>query len=51
MLKFWRLSVSLVAFQAFDTLVYRDPVTMEMEPALATSWTQPNDTTIDFTLR
>jgi peptide/nickel transport system substrate-binding protein len=41
----------VVAFQAFDTLVYRDPATMEMKPALATSWTQPDETTIDFTLR
>jgi peptide/nickel transport system substrate-binding protein len=41
----------VVAFQAFDTLVYRDPVTMEMKPALATSWKQVDPTTIDFTLR
>lgn len=41
----------VVAFQAFDCLVYRDPTTMEMKPALATSWTQVDDTTIDFTLR
>src|SRR6202140_4620345 len=40
-----------VAFQAFDCLVYRDPVTMEMKPALATSWEQVDPTTIDFTLR
>jgi peptide/nickel transport system substrate-binding protein len=41
----------VVAFQAFDCLVYRDPGTMEMKPALATSWKQVDDTTIDFTLR
>src|ERR1700730_11583059 len=41
----------VVAFQAFDNLVYRDPVSMEMKPALATSWTQVDPTTIDFTLR
>src|SRR5258705_3872362 len=41
----------VVAFQAFDCLVYRDPVTMEMKPALATSWKQVDDTTIVFTLR
>jgi peptide/nickel transport system substrate-binding protein len=41
----------VVAFQAFDCLVYRDPKTMEMKPALATSWKQVDDTTIDFTLR
>jgi peptide/nickel transport system substrate-binding protein len=41
----------VVAFQAFDCLVYRDPSTMEMKPALATSWKQVDDTTIEFTLR
>jgi peptide/nickel transport system substrate-binding protein len=41
----------VVAFQAFDCLVYRDPVTMDIKPALATSWKQLDDTTIDFTLR
>src|SRR5258708_13525461 len=40
-----------VAFQAFDCLVYRDPVTMDIKPALATSWKQLDDTTIHFTLR
>src|SRR5258708_3869163 len=41
----------VVAFQAFDCLVYRDPQTMEIKPALATSWKQVDATTIDFTLR
>jgi peptide/nickel transport system substrate-binding protein len=41
----------VVAFHAFDCLIYRDPETMEMKPALATSWKQVDDTTIDFTLR
>ncbi|MDB5637201.1 MAG: hypothetical protein JWP51_2109 [Bradyrhizobium sp.] len=41
----------VVAFQAFDCLVYRDPVSMEIKPALATSWKQVDATTIDFTLR
>jgi peptide/nickel transport system substrate-binding protein len=41
----------VVAFQAFDCLVYRDPVTMDIKPALASSWKQVDDTTIDFTLR
>src|ERR1700676_2014961 len=41
----------VVAFHAFDCLVYRDPVTMEIKPALATSWKQVDATTIDFTLR
>ena len=37
----------VVAFQAFDCLVYRDPTTLEMKPALATSWKQVDDTTIE----
>jgi len=41
----------VVAFQAFDCLVYRDPQTMKIQPALATSWKQVDATTIDFTLR
>jgi peptide/nickel transport system substrate-binding protein len=41
----------VVAFQAFDCLVYRDPLTMEIKPALATAWKQVDPTTIDFTLR
>ena len=41
----------VLAFQAFDCLVYRDPATMEIKPALATSWKQVDATTIDFTLR
>jgi peptide/nickel transport system substrate-binding protein len=41
----------VVAFQAFDCLVYRDPSTNEIRPALATSWKLVDPTTIDFTLR
>src|SRR5712691_9736043 len=41
----------VVAFEAFDCLVYRDPTTMEMKPALATSWKQVDTTTLEFTLR
>src|SRR3954451_4154659 len=41
----------VVAFHAFDCLVHRDPVTMEIGPALATAWKQVDPTTIDFTLR
>jgi peptide/nickel transport system substrate-binding protein len=41
----------VVAFQAFDCLAYRDPTTMEMKPALATSWKQVDPTTLEFTLR
>ncbi len=41
----------VVAFQAFDCLIYRDPETLEMKPALATSWRQVDETTLEFTLR
>lgn len=41
----------VVAFHAFDCLVDRDPVSMEIRPALATSWKQVDPTTIEFTLR
>ena len=41
----------VVAFQAFDCLVYRDPETLEIKPALATSWKQVDETTLEFTLR
>jgi peptide/nickel transport system substrate-binding protein len=41
----------VLAFQAFDGLVYRDPESLAIKPALATSWKQVDDTTIDFTLR
>ncbi len=41
----------VVAFQAFDCLIYRDPETLEMKPALATAWKQVDETTLEFTLR
>jgi peptide/nickel transport system substrate-binding protein len=41
----------VVAFHAFDCLVYRDPVSMEIRPALAMAWEQVDPTTMDFTLR
>jgi peptide/nickel transport system substrate-binding protein len=41
----------VVAFQAFDCLIYRDPVSMEFKPALATEWKQVDPSTIEFTLR
>ncbi len=41
----------IVAVEAWDTLVYRDPHTFKIVPLLATSWTMPDSTTIDFTLR
>ncbi len=41
----------VMAHQAWDTLVYRDPDTFAIKPLLATAWTQVDDKTIDFTLR
>ncbi len=41
----------ILAFHAWDGLVYRDPDTLQIKPALAESWTQVDDTTIEFTLR
>ncbi len=41
----------VVAYQAWDTLVYRDPETFQIKPLLATSWKQVDDTTLDFELR
>lgn len=41
----------IVSHQVWDGLVYRDPDTFQIKPALATSWKQVDDTTIDFTLR
>jgi peptide/nickel transport system substrate-binding protein len=41
----------IVAFHAWDCLVYRDPDTLQIRPALATSWKWLDDTTLEFTLR
>ena len=41
----------VVAHEAWDTLVYRDPETFQIKPLLATSWKQTDDTTYEFTLR
>lgn len=41
----------VVAHQAFDGLVYRDPETFVVKPLLATSWKYVDPTTIEFTLR
>lgn len=35
----------------WDTLIYRDPISGEYKPGLATSWTWVDPTTIDFELR
>ena len=41
----------ILAHHVWDTLIYRDPETLQLKPLLATSWRYANDTTIEFTLR
>jgi peptide/nickel transport system substrate-binding protein len=41
----------VLAHQAWDTLMDRDPDTFVLKPLLATSWRYVDDTTIEFTLR
>lgn len=41
----------VIAHQAWDTLIYRDPETFQLKPLLATSWRYADDTTIEFVLR
>jgi len=41
----------VVAHQAWDTLIYRDPETFQLKPLLAASWRYADDTTIEFELR
>lgn len=41
----------IVAHEVWDTLVYRDPHTFKIVPALATEWKWQDTKTLDFTLR
>ncbi len=41
----------VLAHQAWDTLLYRDPDTFALKPLLATAWRQVDDTTLEFELR
>ncbi len=41
----------VVAHQAWDCLVYRDPDTFQIKPLLATSWRYIDPTTLEFDLR
>jgi peptide/nickel transport system substrate-binding protein len=41
----------IVAHQAFDTLLYRDPETLRLKPLLAQSWKWADDQTLEFELR
>jgi len=41
----------ILAHQAWDMLVHRDPATFEIKPALATDWKFAEDNTLDLTIR
>jgi peptide/nickel transport system substrate-binding protein len=41
----------VVAHQAFDGLIYRDPETFQLKPLLATGWRFIDDKTVEFDLR
>ena len=41
----------IMSHTAWDMLVYRDPVSFEIKPLLATEWKFIDGTTLDFTLR
>src|SRR5579864_1855231 len=41
----------IIAHQAWDGLVYRDPGSFEIKPLLATEWKFVDPVTLDFTLR
>lgn len=43
--------IATTMHHVFDTLVYRNPETMEYEPLLATAWTWVDDRTLEFQLR
>jgi peptide/nickel transport system substrate-binding protein len=41
----------IIAANVWDTLLYRDPVTLEYKGQLAKSWKQVDDKTLEFELR
>src|SRR4029078_9307123 len=41
----------ILAHQAWDMLVHRDPATCEIKPALATDWKFAEDNSLDLTIR
>ena len=41
----------ILAHQAWDMLVHRDPATFEIKPALATAWKFNDDNSLDLTIR
>jgi peptide/nickel transport system substrate-binding protein len=42
---------NIIVHHVYDALLYRDPVTFEVKPSLATSYRWIDDTTIEFKLR
>ena len=41
----------ILAHQAWDMLVHRDPATFEIKPSLATAWKFNDDNSLDLTIR
>ena len=41
----------VLAHHAWDTLIYRDPDTLQLKPLLATTWRYADDMTLEFELR
>ena len=41
----------ILAHQAWDMLVHRDPATFEIKPSLATAWKFAEDNSLDLTIR
>ena len=41
----------LLTFWLYDNFLYRDPVSLEFKPLLATSWKQIDDVTLELTMR
>ena len=41
----------VLAHHAWDTLIYRDPDTLQLKPLLATNWRYADETTLEFELR
>jgi peptide/nickel transport system substrate-binding protein len=43
--------INIVQYLIFDTLIYRDPATLKLEPMLATSWKWADALTLELELR
>lgn len=44
-------SGNILAFQVWDSLIFRDPVSGDYKPSLATAWRWVNDTTLELDLK